>query len=487
MATVERESDPKFERLPPQSLEAERCVLGAMLLNPDAVGTAIEVLRDRPEEVFYSERHQFIYAAAVSLYRRNMPIDAVTLVEQLSRDNKLEASGGYTYIGEISGAVPTSANVEYYARIVLDAAILRRIILTCSGLVNQAYGQPEEVSLLLDQAESQIFAIAEQRQLNPIYRIGDLVVDGIERIEKLIKEQGVSGLTTGFRYLDDILGGLQKSDMIVLAARPSVGKTAFALNVASHVATHEKKSVLLFSLEMAKEQLVQRLLCMEGRINSKRLRTGFLAKDEFLKLQPAADKLTNAEIYIDDSGNVGILELRSKAKRHATQKSLDLIIIDYLQLMSGRGKLESRQLEIAEISRSIKGLARQLQIPILALSQLSREAERDEGGTPKLSHLRESGAIEQDADVVMMLSRPAPFKRGRGGEPDDDMDESFDDRKVTLTIAKQRNGPTGSVDLLFDKDIQRFLEPAHGVREPDEAMVQGGNSSFDDDPDDVPF
>ena len=275
--------------------------------------------------------------------------------------------------------------------------------------------------------------------------------------------------------------------MIVLAARPSVGKTAFALNLASHVATHEKKSVLLFSLEMAKEQLVQRLLCMEGRINSKRLRTGFLAKDEFLKLQPAADKLTNAEIYIDDSGNVGILELRSKAKRHATQKSLDLIIIDYLQLMSGRGKLESRQLEIAEISRSIKGLARQLQIPILALSQLSREAERDEGGAPKLSHLRESGAIEQDADVVMMLSRPAPFKRGRGGEPDDDMDESFDDRTVTLTIAKQRNGPTGSIDLLFDKDIQRFLEPARGVREPDEAMVQGGNSSFDDEADDVPF
>lgn len=487
MATDDDRGDkPGFDRVPPQSLEAERCVLGAMLLNPDAVGTAIEVLRDRPEDIFYSERHQHIYAAALRLYRRNMPVDAVTLVEQLTRDEKLEAAGGIAYIGEVTGVVPTSANVEYYARIVLDASVLRRIILTCSNLVNEAYSQPEEVSVLLDQAENQIFAIAEQRQINPIFRIGDLVVDGIERIEKLIKEQGVSGLTTGFRYLDDILGGLQPSDMIVLAARPSVGKTAFSLNVASHIATHEKKSVLIFSLEMAKEQLVQRLLCMEGRINSKRLRTGFLAKDEFLKLQPAADKLTNAEIYIDDSGNVGILELRSKAKRHATQKNLDLIIIDYLQLMSGRGKIESRQLEIAEISRSIKALARQLRIPILALSQLSREAERDDSGTPKLSHLRESGAIEQDADVVMMLSRPAPFKR-RGGEPDEQADDGIDDRTVTVTIAKQRNGPTGSIDLLFDKDIQRFLEPARGIKEPEEGVPSGAGGGFDDSFDDDPF
>ncbi len=487
MATVERVNQPDLERVPPQSLEAERCVLGAMLLNPDAVGTAIEVLRDRSDEVFYSDRHQFIYAAAVSLYRRNMPVDAVTLVDQLGHDGKLDAAGGHAYIGELTGVVPTSANVEYYARIVLDAAILRRIIITCSGLVNQAYGKPEEVSLLLDQAESQIFAIAEQRQLNPIYRIGDLVEEGIDRIEKLIKEKGVSGLTTGFKYLDDILGGLQKSDMIILAARPSVGKTAFALNVASHVATHEKKSVLLFSLEMAKEQLVQRLLCMEGRINSSRLRTGFLAQDEFMKLPPAADKLSAAEIYIDDSSNVGILELRSKAKRHATQKNLDLIIIDYLQLMSGRGKLESRQLEIAEISRSIKGLARQLQIPVLALSQLSREAERDDSGTPKLSHLRESGAIEQDADVVMMLSRPAPYKR-QGGNHEMPEEDAVDDRTVTVTIAKQRNGPTGSIDLLFDKDIQRFLEPARGARVPEDVMASsGGGGRFADDDDDVPF
>jgi len=269
--------------------------------------------------------------------------------------------------------------------------------------------------------------------------------------------------------------------MIVLAARPSVGKTAFSLNMASHIAVHEGKSVLIFSLEMAKEQLVQRLLCMEGQINSKRLRTGFLAKDEFRKLPPAADKLQQADIYIDDSGGLGILELRSKAKRHAAQKKLDLIIIDYLQLMTGRGKLENRQLEIAEISRSIKGLARQLQIPILALSQLSREAERDDSGTPKLSHLRESGAIEQDADVVMMLSRPAPFKR-RGGDPSDAPEDAVDERTVNLKIAKHRNGPIGDVDLLFEKDIQRFLEPARGVKEPDDVAIASGGFEDDDDP-----
>ncbi|MBN2311023.1 MAG: replicative DNA helicase [Candidatus Hydrogenedentes bacterium] len=462
-----------------------------MLLNADAVGAAIEVLHERAVDVFYSDAHQRIYAAIVSLFSRNTPIDAVTLVDQLTRDGCLDAVGGASYIAELTGAVPTSANVEYYAKIVLDQAVLRRLISACSLTVGEAYGSPEDVNELLDRAEAGIFSIAETRQLNPIYRVSDLLADGIDRIEKIIKSDTSTGLPTGFKKLDELLSGLQPSDMIVLAARPSVGKTALALNIASHVAIQEKKSVLIFSLEMAKEQLVQRLLCMEGRINSKRLRTGFLAGSEFPKLQQAADRLSPAPIHIDETPNVNVLEIRSKARRHKSQHELDLIIIDYLQLMSGLGRTESRQVEIAQISRSIKGIARELNVPVLALSQLSREAEKDEEGIPKLQHLRESGAIEQDADVVLMLSRPPAYKRGGGDS--DDYDPALE-KLVYLNVAKQRNGPTGKLDLLFDRDIQRFMDPAHGVAEEEyvPAAEYDGDDSYEageplGDGDDIPF
>lgn len=484
MAASSRTASPVFDRMPPQNIDAERSVLGAMLLNPEAVGAAIEILRDSGRDVFYADAHALIYDAMVALYRNNTPIDAVTLVEQLTRADALERVGGVVYVSELLGVVPTSANVAYYAQIVLDAAILRRLIATCTHLANEAYALPENTSDLLDQAESQIFAIAETRQLNPIMKVSDLLEDSIKRIEEIMKSRsGITGLSTGFAGLDEMLSGLQPSDMVVLAARPSVGKTAFALNIARHVAIHEEKSVLVFSLEMSKEQLTQRLLCMEGQIDSGRLRTGFLARAEFPKLQKAADRLSRAGIYIDDTPNITLLDLRAKARRQTQNSPIHLIIIDYLQLMSGVGRSENRQVEIAEISRAVKGLARELRAPVLALSQLSREAERDDSGVPKLAHLRESGAIEQDADVVLMLSRP-PASEAEGNE-----------NLIRVFVAKQRNGPTGKVDMLFDKPIQRFkalIRDGGGARPA--PVEEGPPAGFDDEPpvpfdddDDIPF
>jgi replicative DNA helicase len=480
-----------YDRLPPQDIDAERSVLGAMLLNPDAVGTGIEILHDNAGDVFYVEAHQHIYQAIVSLFQATTPVDEVTLVNQLMRAGALEAAGGVTYVSELVGAVPTSANIEHYARIVQEAAVLRRLISACTNLAGEAYGSPESVGKLLDRAEMEIFALAQTRQLHPVYRVSDLLEDGINRIEAVMKNKsGLTGLATGFIQLDALLSGLQPSDMLVLAARPSVGKTAFALNIASHAAIHEDKSVLLFSLEMSKEQLVQRLLCMEGQINSQKLRDGFLAKSEFPKLQRAADRLSRAKIFIDDSPGITVLDLKSKSRRHASQHGIDLLIVDYLQLMSSPGRSENRQTEIAEISRSIKAIARELRVPVLALSQLSREAERDDTGMPKLSHLRESGAIEQDADVVIMLSRPPV----REGEEQDNM--------IFVNIAKQRNGPTGKVELLFDRSIQRFKNlaaPTPPGRAPEAASFTPKDSEVEyieeeegppepyDDEDETPF
>ncbi|MFO7976352.1 MAG: replicative DNA helicase [Candidatus Hydrogenedentota bacterium] len=480
-------TDPVFDRTPPHDIDAERAVLGAMLLDPDAIGTAVELLRENPSEVFYAQAHQCLYGAMLSLYRNNTAVDATTLVHQLTRDGTLEDSGGASYIGELTSAVPTSANIEHYARIVLDTAVLRRTITICTRVIGKAYEGREEVNVLLDSAEADIFAIAEKRQLNPIQHVGQLLQPAVEKIESIIKSHsGITGIATGFDKLDELLSGLQESDMVILAARPSVGKTALALNMARHIAVRNAKSVLIFSLEMAKEQLVQRMICMEGEIDSGKLRTGFLAKHVFPKLQLAAGKLNSAPVFIDDTANISILELRSKARRHASQHDLDLVIIDYLQLMNIGARAENRQQEISEISRAVKGLARELKVPVLALSQLSREAEKDDSGIPKLSHLRESGAIEQDADVVLMLSR-LPAEEGA----------NMHQNRVRLDVAKQRNGPTGYIHLLFDKPMQRFRdleegpaaariqEPPPGVGEyqPDDYDVR----PLDDDEDDVPF
>jgi len=491
----QRKPTPVFDRVPPQSVEAERSVLGAMLLNPEAVGTAIEILKDDAANIFYVEPHQLVYDGILKLYRNATPVDVVTLMEQLGRDGALEKVGGVSFIADLAGAVPTSANIEYYAKIVLDTAVLRRLIFTCTTLAGEAYESPGDVNALLDKAESSMFAIAETRQVSPIFSVGDLVPDAIDRIEANIRShKGYTGIPSGFHQLDEMLSGFQPSDMIVLAARPSVGKTAFSLNIASHIAIHEKKSVLLFSLEMSKEQLVQRLLCMAGGIDSQRLRSGYLARNEFPKVQIGANKLSNAPIYIDDTPNISILELRSKARRHAAQYSVDLIVIDYLQLMRAPGRAESRQTEIAEISRSIKGIARELRCPVVALSQLSREAEKDDSGAPKLSHLRESGAIEQDADVVLMLSRPPVYKRQGGGHghgDDEDETAAGHENLIHVNIAKQRNGPTGKLDLFFDRNTQRFQDPATGNVSAPPYIPGGDEPPFDHEEmveeEDVPF
>ncbi len=445
MAT-RRKPEAAFDRIPPYSEDAERAVLGAMLLNPDTVGTAVEILHGDPSEIFYFPAHQHIYDAVLSLYKESRPVDALVLKERLLASGRLEDVGGLPYIADLTGVVPTSANIDYYARIVMDKSLLRRLISSCSGIVAQAFEAPEDVTSLLDGAESALFRIAEQRQVNPVQAIDELLNENVDRIYKQIQSHSpITGMPTGFDKLDEMTAGFQPSDMVVLAARPSVGKTAFALNVARHLAVDNRKNVLIFSLEMSKSQLVQRLLCMQGRVNSMRLRTGFLAEEEFKKIQRAAGALLGAPIYIDDTPGISVMELRAKARRHAARNGCDMIIVDYLQLMSGRGRAESRQVEISEISRAIKGIARELRVPVLALSQLSREAERDDAGRPKLSHLRESGAIEQDADVVMMLYRPKL-----------EMPPGSDALQVNLDLAKQRNGPTGELSLLFERNYQRF-------------------------------
>jgi replicative DNA helicase len=453
----------QFDREPPQNIEAERSVLGAMLIDNDAVGATLEVLHGNGEDLFLVEAHQHIYSAVVELFRSGQPVDPTTVVGALQRAGKLEEAGGGSYIAELLSVVPTSANAVYYAKDVLDKAVLRNLISTCTGIVSQAYEGVGEVESLLDSAESSIFSLAEQRQTSPIHKVSDLLSHGIHQIEELIKSRsGLTGLPTGLTELDKLLSGLQPSDMVVLAARPSVGKTAFALNIAAHAANRVGKAALIFSLEMSKEQLVQRLLCLEGEVNARRLREGYAVDLEFQKIVKAADVLSRAKIFVDDTPSISVLELRSKARRLAASQPLDLIIIDYLQLMrggaSGRKGFENRQVEIAEISRSVKAIARELSVPVLTLCQLNREAEKDDAGIPKLSHLRESGAIEQDADVVIMLGKP-PLE-----------DRETEAEIIRVHVVKQRNGPTGSLKVLFNKSTQR-------VRNLDESAAPSSGSA----------
>ncbi len=467
MSTTPRKKTPAgaggvtFDRTPPSSIEAERSVLGSIVISPQAVGQAVEILGESGEAAFYVPAHQFIYNACVALHKRNYPVDLVTLTDELARNGQLDAVGGATYLSELSGVAPTSANLEYYARMVQDTAVLRSLITVCGNVSAQAYSHEESADVVLGQAEKDVFELSQRRQTSQVHPLNALLNEGVRQLEEKIKNKtSITGVPTGYPDLDKLLSGLQPSDMVVLAARPSLGKTALALNIAANAAMQQGKRVLIFSLEMAKEQLVQRLLCMVCGINSQNLRDGFLADREFPKVQAACQDLMSAQIFIDESAGLTPLELRSKARKTALglkatedrPAGLDLVIIDYLQLMHIAGRQsESRQTEISEISRAIKGLARELHAPVLALSQLSREAEKDDNGTPKLSHLRESGAIEQDADVVMILSRP-PLK------------ERTADREnvMWVNIAKQRNGPTGRIELLFQRNLQRFVSLASG-------------------------
>ena len=432
------------QRIPPQNVEAEQAVLGAMMLEHNAVVAAMEKLR--PGD-FYREVHRTIFEAMEHLHHDNKEVDVITLPEELRRMKKLDDVGGLEYILSLPNLVATAANIEYHANIVAEKALARNIIMTCTELTSEAYDGEKEPEDLLDDAERRILQISESKRRGDFAPVGVVVEETLDKITKLYENKaGITGLPTGFRDLDRLTSGLQPSDLILVAARPSMGKTAFTLNIAQNVGVKQHKTVAFFSLEMSQEQLVQRLLCQIAHIDSQKLRTGQLnSDDEWTKLTDACDKLYQAPIYIDDTPGISVTEMRSKARRLKAEHGLDLIIVDYLQLMQGRNS-ESRQQEISEISRSLKALARELKVPLIALSQLSRSVESRQDKRPMLSDLRESGALEQDADIVSFLYR------------EDYYDKETENQHITeIILAKHRNGPVGSVKLYFKGEYTLFL------------------------------
>jgi len=440
-----------IDRLPPQSIEAEQSVLGSILIDRDAL---IEVADFLKPEDFYRQAHARIYAVMVDLSERREPIDVVTVAEALERSGDLEAVGGRAYLGTLSNSTPTAVHASQYARIVERKALLRNLIGAAGKIAGIGYEDPAEVSEAIDRAEAELFAVSQRRVAAGFSPLKSLLHDAYDRLDYLHEHRGeISGVRTGFQDLDSLTTGLQKSDLIILAARPSVGKTSLALNIAEHAATRDRKVVGVFSLEMSKEQLVLRLLSSVANIDSQRLRTGFLDEMDFTRIAPAMNTLSEAPIYIDDTPNITTMELRTKARRLQAETGLDLVIVDYLQLMqsSTTTKDANRVQEVAEISRGLKALARELKIPVIALSQLSRQPEMRESKEPRLSDLRESGSIEQDADLVMFLWR----EKERGSD-----DQDLAGEVVKLKLAKHRNGPTGEVDLWFKKAQTRFVNYA---------------------------
>ena len=434
-----------MDRMPPASIEAEQAVLGAMLLKPDAVTTAAEELS---ADDFYRETHRLIFEAMMELKERTEPVDLVTLTEQLKKADKLAKIGGIPALSLIANSVPTAANVHYHARIVHEKAQLRSLIAAATEIAGAAYESDDEVEDIMDSAEKRILQVASGKRSKDFVPLQDILLDTLEQIDLRYNNKGsITGLPTGFTELDHLTAGLQKSDLILVAARPSMGKTAFTLNIAAHVVLRAKEPVAFFSLEMSKEQLVPRLLCSEGRIDSQRLRVGELEEKEWGDLIDTANRLSAAPLYIDDTPGITVMELRSKARRLKAEHGLSLIVIDYLQLMQGRASKsgDNRQQEISEISRSLKALARELNVPVIALSQLSRSVESRQIKRPMLSDLRESGSLEQDADIVMFLYR------------EDYYDPETENKNITeVIIAKHRNGPVDTVDLTFLKQFTKF-------------------------------
>jgi replicative DNA helicase len=443
--------DPYRERRPPYSEEAEQAVLSAMLMDQDAVMRAAETLDD---SMFYAERHRRVYRAMIGLTETGSVVDPLTLADELARRGELEAAGGKDYIGYLVDVVPTAANVEYHARIVREKALLRRLIEASTSIVQSAFDGKNTADELLDEAESRIFQVSQQRGREGFTRIKELLWPTMERIEALQRGgKTVTGVPTGFADLDELTSGFQPADLVVIAARPSMGKTALTLNIAQHAAIEAQVPIAFFSLEMSKESLVQRMLTSEARVDAQRLRKGMLRDDDFPRLARAAGILSSAPVYIDDTPGISMLEMRSKARRLKADADLGLIIVDYLQLMQGPANSESRQQEVSTISRSLKSLAKELGVPVVALSQLSRAPEQRAGedkGRPQLSDLRESGAIEQDSDVILFIYRPEVYFG-----PVDKDGNSLEGR-AEIIVGKQRNGPIGSVNLFFHKQYTRF-------------------------------
>jgi replicative DNA helicase len=445
--------DPYKDRRPPYSEDAEQAVIGAMLLDADAVMRASEHVDDT---MFYREGHRRIFRAALALTERGDVVDPLTLSEELSRRGELEASGGKEYIGFLVDAVPTSANVEYHAKIVREKALLRRLIEVSTGIVTEAFEGQRLAAEMLDEAESKIFQIAQAKNVGSFTRIKELLWPAMERIEAQSRSgNAVTGVPTGFKDLDEMTSGFQAADLVIVAARPSMGKTAFTLNIAQHVAITERKSVAFFSLEMSKDSLVQRMLTSEARIDAQTLRKGRLRDDDFPRLARAAGILSHAPVFIDDTPGITLMDMRSKSRRLKADHGLDLIVVDYLQLMTVPNGAENRQQEVSQISRGLKALAKELGVPVVALSQLSRAVEQRAGaekGRPVLSDLRESGAIEQDADLIMFLFREEVYAERENGQLKDPSVEG----KAEVIIGKQRNGPIGTVPLFFHKQYTRF-------------------------------
>ena len=444
-----------IEKLTPQNLEAEQSLLGSLLLDKDAI---IKVGDQVVAEDFYAEKHRAIFESMVDLFRKHEPIDLLSLSNRLQEKGELERLGGRAYLIQLSNAVPTASHVAHYAQIVQKKATLRRLISAAHDITALGYDEAEDVERVLDDAEQKLFNVSQKYLKANFTAIQDILDSAFERIDELHKEKGkLRGLATGYADLDSLLGGLQKSDLVILAARPSCGKTSLALDIARNVAVKSKTPVGVFSLEMSKEQLVDRMLCAEANVNLWSMRTGRLSEsgpnDDFTRIGHALGVLSEAPVYIDDSASANIMEIRTKARRLQMEKGLGLLVVDYLQLMESRNKGDNsnRVQEIAEITRGLKSIARELNIPVLALSQLSRAVELQKPAIPKLAHLRDSGSIEQDADIVMFIYRKAADKNYRT----DDL--SPEERHIAeIHIAKHRNGPTGVVNLFFDDSRASF-------------------------------
>ena len=434
-------------RIPPHSIDAEQSVLGAMIVDKEAINVAVESIK--PED-FYKQANGEIYQAIIILFNKNEPVDLITLSEELKRRGTLEDTGGVTYLANLSSSVATTANIEYYCKIVEEKSILRRLIRSSDEIMSKAYEDSEEVNVIIETAEKNIFDITQGSQRDGFSPISEVLLDSFAKIEEMAANKGqLTGLTTGFADLDYKLSGLQKSDLVLLAARPSMGKTALGINIATNSALKANAKVAIFSLEMSKEQLVQRIIASTAHVDLQKIISGHLVEDEWVQIINSMGPLSGINVFIDDTAGISLMEMKAKCRRLKLEKGLDLIVVDYLQLMQMEGRIENRQQEISSISRGLKGLAKEMECPVVALSQLSRAPELRSDHKPILSDLRESGAIEQDADIVMFLYR------------DEYYDEDTEKKNIgEIIIAKHRNGPTGTVELVWKKEYTKFLDKA---------------------------
>jgi len=446
-----KDIDYSLHKVPPQNLEAEQSILGGILLDNRAVNNVIEIL---DADDFYSEAHRKIFKAIVELSEKSEPSDIVTLANNLRDKNQLDALGGEAYLASLVNSVPSAANISFYSKIVKEKSILRRLIGAATGILNESYNSAIDIDSVLDEAEHAIFEISENKIKPSFYPIREIIKDSFRTIEQLFEKKAlITGVSTGFKRIDELTSGLQRSDLIIIAGRPSMGKTALAINIAEHASMENDIPVAIFSLEMSKEQLAFRMLSSQARVDSQKLRKGWLGETDWPKLTTAAGKLSEAPIFIDDTPSISVLEMKAKSRRLKAEKGLGLIVLDYLQLMKGRDSSMPREQEISEISRSLKALAKELQVPVVALSQLNRQVEARSDRRPQLADLRESGAIEQDADVILFIYRDDVYNKS-----EDNPERGF----AEVIVGKQRNGPIGKAKIIFLEQYTRFENPAWG-------------------------